>query len=784
MANISKKDLDECSFCGTSRMANPRLCNGCQIWDVEEHVFTCKNRADINLDVLSYLKPPKPVFGERVPGTDRFEDLTYLSIDEYDTHQACMVCRQVHYGTLKKNLRLDEDTDTRICPSRPFSAGILRSTYKETGVSRSRGSYKVQCVLPVILEQRLNNSPTRKGLGTGIVYSTFAIELILLYDEDGQTLLDVIHWDRSFFDTNFIKQWLSDCQQTHDYDCNEAVAPMTLPMGFRLIDTFDRCVVIPPEDLHYDYVALSYVWASASGGKDTQLQIENIDLLSRPGSLSVQQIPPLIEDSIILCSRLGQKYLWVDRLCIAQDDASSKHDQIHAMDAIYHLALFTIVALTNGIDSVGLPGSPTRPRILSKAYNEWQFGREGKGFCAFPNMGLVEHSEWNTRGWTFQERLLSGRHLFVSAQQIIVSCGKYSLNGNVFLSPEEISLGFDQGNRQDPERGVRQIRYYRKYRITVVEYSKKRLSFSSDILNAFTGITQVVGSILETDFIFGLPERFFLESLLWGPAGSSNRRNNVVDIPSWSWASWDGMVDYRPIQTFDPTGQHVGNLVAFYYVDKKRGLRRVNSNYHWFFESFDGPPSERPPGRSFTMRDWKEAMGIWSHRPGSLQVWEQCPHNPSETLQRLDIPPDIEKIARNLPGHLVFNTTKATLGLREPPGGGTHRVPTKNKVADQEFLLICDKQSNTIGITMWMDRNWREQNITLESTHDFIVIGGGVQTYAKYDVWPYGSTDSPWGLYVMLVKRCNHVYHRLAIGAVRANAWSSVDPQWETVILG
>ncbi|KAI1638955.1 heterokaryon incompatibility protein-domain-containing protein [Biscogniauxia mediterranea] len=695
-----------------------------------------------------------------------------------------MLCREVYHGTSMKKLQIDDGIDVRISPVRPFAAGKLRFSVENRGASQKQGYYNFECVLPVVIEQKPSADSTQESSSTGIVYSTIALELVLLYDKDGQNLLNVAQWDRSYFDTNLIKQWLSDCQDTHDYDCNETVAPMSLPKGFRLIDTISRCVVIPPDVEHYDFVTLSYVWSSASGDNDIQLQLETLDLLSHPGSLSAREIPPLIDDAIILCSSLGQRYLWIDRLCIIQDDEISKHDQIHAMDAIYHLAVFTIVALTNGIDAIGLPGSPNRPRALPQAYNEWQFGREGKGYCAFPSMGLVNNSRWNTRGWTFQERLLSGRHLFISAQQILVCCGKYSLNCNASLTPEEISLGLDQGNRQDLERGVRQIRYYRIYRTTVVEYSKKKLSFGSDILNAFTGITQIVGSILETDFLFGLPERFFPESLLWGPSGLSKRREDVPDIPSWSWAAWDGIVDYRPIQTFDPTGEQVGSLIAFYSVNKRGELRRLKSNYHWFFESFDGPPSERPPGKSFAMRDWKEAMGIWSHRPRALEVWEQCPHNPSETLQRLEISADIEEITRRFPGHLVFNTTKATLELKEPPDGGTHRVPLKNRAEGQELLLICDKNNNTIGITMWMDKEWRKENISLDSTHEFIVIGAGVQKYAKYDVWPYGSTDCPWGLYVMLVKRQSHACQRIAIGAVQVNAWSSVDPQWETVILG
>ncbi|KAI1492568.1 hypothetical protein F5X96DRAFT_362619 [Biscogniauxia mediterranea] len=168
----------------------------------------------------------------------------------------------------------------------------------------------------------------------------------------------MISMDRSYFDTNLIEQWLSDCQDTHDYDCNETVAPMSLPKEFRLIYTICRCVIIPPDVEHYDFVTLGYVWSSASGDNDIQLQLEILDLLSHPGSLSAREIPPLIDDAIILCSSLGQRYLWVDMLCIIQDSEILNTTKFTLWMLSIIWQFFTIVALTNGIDAIGLPGSP------------------------------------------------------------------------------------------------------------------------------------------------------------------------------------------------------------------------------------------------------------------------------------------------------------------------------------------------------------------------------------------------------------------------------------------
>jgi len=53
---------------------------------------------------------------------------------------------------------------------------------------------------------------------------------------------------------------------------------------------------------------------------------------------------------------MGERYLWVDALCIIQDDSMDKEWQIARMGSIYSSAVFTIVAAC-GVDAdAGLPG--------------------------------------------------------------------------------------------------------------------------------------------------------------------------------------------------------------------------------------------------------------------------------------------------------------------------------------------------------------------------------------------------------------------------------------------
>lgn len=71
----------------------------------------------------------------------------------------------------------------------------------------------------------------------------------------------------------------------------------------------------------------------------------------------------MIADTMVLCRDMGELYLWVDRLCIVQDDAESKHTQICGIDNIYRSAVFTAIAALKGLGLLGCFGRPRKSLI-------------------------------------------------------------------------------------------------------------------------------------------------------------------------------------------------------------------------------------------------------------------------------------------------------------------------------------------------------------------------------------------------------------------------------------
>ncbi|KAF2681248.1 heterokaryon incompatibility, partial [Lentithecium fluviatile CBS 122367] len=108
----------------------------------------------------------------------------------------------------------------------------------------------------------------------------------------------------------------------------------------------------------------------------------------------------------------------VDALCIVQDDGDEKHHQISRMDQIYSSAYITLVAAEgecagSGLSRVSL-GSKSEPRTFTADGMTYEIGEYNKD--------ILKRSKWMTRGWTFQELVLSLRSLFFTRTQVFFYC--------------------------------------------------------------------------------------------------------------------------------------------------------------------------------------------------------------------------------------------------------------------------------------------------------------------------------------------------------------------------
>ncbi|CAI6096098.1 unnamed protein product [Clonostachys chloroleuca] len=102
------------------------------------------------------------------------------------------------------------------------------------------------------------------------------------------------------------------------------------------------CIIDVSSRDHYpQFATLSYVW-----GREPFLRLsrDNLKHLMAPGSLDKTPPPLTIRDALQICRGLQIQFIWVDSLCIIQDDKSDMIEIVDSMDSIYRQSVITIVA--------------------------------------------------------------------------------------------------------------------------------------------------------------------------------------------------------------------------------------------------------------------------------------------------------------------------------------------------------------------------------------------------------------------------------------------------------
>ena len=391
-------------------------------------------------------------------------------------------------------------------------------------------------------------------------------------------------------DPTLIKSWLDECDCNHGASCTGASVHDggdEMPMLF--IDVIRECLVAATS--REKYFALSYVWGRVDMLSTTK---GNFELRQESQALTKIPFPKTIKDAMQLVSSLGERFLWIDAICMVQDDKEQMDRDIPRMNIVYGRAFATIVALSGDSADAGLPGvSPGTRRsqlvehlnVSNSSPNLDHDPQDDKSetICLIatprPLNFELEIAKWNTRGWVFQERVLSRRCLYFAPEAVYFQCAKITVSecgsnedyapmlfDKIPQRPRVTStrvardnamdlISLLQAMRSDEERVITAFNVYKEL---VESYTRREFSFKSDVINGFTGVFAMLEKHFQSETYGGLPAAILAHALLWTPAGRLPRRgmrlptpSNLsmgkpdMQFPSWSWAGWDGPVDYR-----------------------------------------------------------------------------------------------------------------------------------------------------------------------------------------------------------------------------------------------
>ncbi|KAH9476376.1 hypothetical protein JR316_0011951 [Psilocybe cubensis] len=447
----------------------------------------------------------------------------------------------------------------------------------------------------------------------GFFFSTEGDNLAFLNEDIATSPYGSARAVHNVIDPNLIKKWLAICERDHGDPCNpqgRVIKSSSDDDGvavLRLVDVIDLCIVeASPGDC---YVALSYIWGPSL--PDIRLTKGTLSDLTTKGSLSsfFPIMPKTIVDAIDLVRRIGERYLWVDMLCLLQDDDEDMLDGIAHMDLVYQCAACTIIAAYGEDFNAGLPGLNAESRVVDQQITEVLPGiRMTSTTGVYNDMQSI----YTTRGWTLQELVLSHRTLVFTKNRIYFRCRSNCMSEDTIYDnfPSAVNTVLHSGSGisflADSEPSP-----LHAYTSQLFRYADRELSKLSDTIHAFTGILRFLSVQAKSGILEGLFTSSFDASVLfWDNFPLANHAPGRRDgFPSWSWAGWTRMRDGYSRFCTSPATANAWLRSDTYIVWYKRRYPNAELELIWDLDSQlkhgkpeDGdvgyrPTSEDPYGR-------------------------------------------------------------------------------------------------------------------------------------------------------------------------------------------
>lgn len=342
-------------------------------------------------------------------------------------------------------------------------------------------------------------------------------------------------------------QWMQKCISSH-ISCSAYRRPDWAPT--RLLRVFpkdkDRIGAKLEERDEGDYsntvkyIALSHRWL---GDNESPLLSEETRSLFRD-DIEMSSLKASIRDAMCATVGLGIDHLWVDTLCVLQDNEDDKTHEIGRMDLIFSNALCTIAA---GIGETANEGCFTS-RDVNQLKTHGVHLRLGGDE---PQYGLLRLSWTQTnreldetslagRGWTFQERFLSPRTLHFCAKQVHWECRELRANEvHPEGDPTRRNWNSDRSfaGMADPWTKI------------IESYTARSLTFPVDRLRAIQGVADFIQRKLTAKgqadkYLHGLWQSSLPHSLLWRHNGRLKYNRLTRIAPTWSWASMNEEISF------------------------------------------------------------------------------------------------------------------------------------------------------------------------------------------------------------------------------------------------
>ncbi len=297
---------------------------------------------------------------------------------------------------------------------------------------------------------------------------------------------------------------LSVCDSAHGHGppasdfCPKRLVDISTDRGCKLVEFASRDSP-PPK-----YAALTYCWGDKTQA-ELQLTTTDSTLAQRLAEIREDEMSPVLRDAARAARALCIPYLWIDSLCIIQGPGGQTdwEEQCQQMGKVYSNAYVTLCPLSS---SSCLQGFLARPKLKVKMSFRWSLnhtvgGRFTFHYCgpcvvlppSWDNFDMDLYlSRWNTRGWVYQEQVMSRRLLWFGNSTVHFQCSAASGTYGHNYSLPSSTLLLDQIERVPPQSLLeiwtvlicaRSLRCF--------DVSKPSLTRDADLLPSLSGIAEL-----------------------------------------------------------------------------------------------------------------------------------------------------------------------------------------------------------------------------------------------------------------------------------------------------
>lgn len=363
-----------------------------------------------------------------------------------------------------------------------------------------------------------------------------------------------------------VREWYDHCLQNHTVcrfgNAGSVYHPTRLLDIGDGLQAKDFIYLIEPQKIEtVNKLALPYMTLSHCWGNISLLQHTALTSASLRAGIATSSLPPTFQDVVKVARHLKCRYLWIDSLCIIQDDPKDWGTESVLMHKVYSHA-FCNIAATGSANSLGGLFHERDPAFAQPCIFDFKSkAKPAESHLILPKsvrMPGLELEPLQKRGWVLQERRLARRLIDFTSKEILWQCREtHASESFPFGFPPRAEVQVEESMAVILSRSMSDysaamwIDYayiFLSWSDIVSNYSQRLLTRVEDKLIAISGIAKQIYEKTKSQYFAGLWLDAFPQQLLWyitlpeKPRNPLAGRSSVYRAPSWSWASVDGAV--------------------------------------------------------------------------------------------------------------------------------------------------------------------------------------------------------------------------------------------------